>query len=106
MSNIITSAKEYGYKPYSGGAVGPEEQIHKNNLALQSLLKDYGIQSNIIKDSSPEWDGEIESVVVGSVSVGYDRWGFCSDIDLVLDQADLIQTLAYILERRGEENED
>lgn len=91
------------YKEYTGGTGPSEEQVYQNNQALLEELLKHGIQAkhddlnNIVSDLSDEPIQILTFDKDGTVhTVGYDRWGFCSET-MDLDQAGWDETLKAIL---------
>ena len=92
-----------GYEPYTGGGGPSEEQVRKNNQALQIALQKVGIRAKLIRtDFDGSFDEEIEVLELApGVTIGYDRWGFVGTVlkgrakGEELDQDDLEDAVAW-----------
>lgn len=90
------------YEPYVGGAGPSLEQAIENTQALYEELQRQNIPCTFKMGKVNDIDEELPLVYFGpnqEFTVGYDRWGFCSDNLPVLDQADWEATIAYIKAR-------
>lgn len=102
---IITKPNtKISYEPYDGPA-GPEmEQIIKNNKALKAMLEDlyYDVEETDMYHINPiDFDyGDAPVLKIGTLVIGYDRWGFVGE-DLEgkvewLDQASLAESFKWV----------
>lgn len=101
------------YVEYRGGA-GPDEQQSENNDKVMGMaLKENKIPFIWTDENAQElWDGDEQQMKIERPSdgeviyVSYDRWGFCTDGPLDVDQGDLKTTLQKIKDwYNGKDNE-
>lgn len=87
------------FEPYIGGAGPSLEQTIENTQALCEELQRLNIDCEFRMGRVDGIDEDLPLVYFGpdkQFTVGYDRWGFCSDQEPMLDQADWDRTIAYV----------
>ncbi len=84
-----------GTTALSGGYLVPQ------NWTLHKALQRMGIRHSREMCSGGEgydYEEPVEVVRVGKRLVGFDRWGYCSENDGVLDQAKINETVQYLMD--------